>query len=269
METHFAVFTFSLTCALVALLLWFQKVMREHEIFYKQHILEEELCRFAEFGRLSSGLFHDLINPLTGLSLELESMVAKKKTKTPEALSKALHTSRQIEYFVYAIKKQIDEKPISKPFCIVQETKNVIAILNHKAKQKGIQLELRTKNITIEIEGSPVRLNQVLLNLISNAIDAYDEKEHVSEKKVRISIELLEGAIVGKIRDWGCGIAKANHEKIFEPFFSTKKQNEKGSGIGLFITKQIIENEFGGTISFESVPEEGSIFSFSFPMKSL
>jgi C4-dicarboxylate-specific signal transduction histidine kinase len=112
-----------------------------------------------------------------------------------------------------------------------------------------------------QVEAAPVQIQQVLLNLIMNALDAV---EHLppSERRIIISTRSLKGESAEvSVRDFGAGLPKDRPEKVFEHFFSTK---EAGMGMGLTIVRSIIISH-GGTIDAENAPDRGARFFFRLP----
>ena len=111
------------------------------------------------------------------------------------------------------------------------------------------------------VEAVPVQIQQVLINLIMNALDAV-EKLPPSERRIVISTRTnLEGLVEVSVRDSGHGLPKDRPEKVFDHFFSTK---DAGMGMGLTIVRSIIETH-GGTISAENAPDRGARFLFRLP----
>jgi signal transduction histidine kinase len=111
------------------------------------------------------------------------------------------------------------------------------------------------------VEGDPVQLQQVLLNLIINAFDAMHATP-LSRRKVVIATERdADGVIRVSVRDYGVGIREQVRERLFEQFFTTKA---KGLGMGLSIVRSIVESH-GGTIAAENADGGGARFQFSLP----
>jgi signal transduction histidine kinase len=101
----------------------------------------------------------------------------------------------------------------------------------------------------IELKIFANELIQVLLNILNNAIDAYVEHD-IDNKKIEISVSLVQNNIRLKIKDYAGGIPQKNIAKLFEPYFSTKGKN--GTGLGLYMSQMIIQKQFRGTISAQS-----------------
>ena len=112
-----------------------------------------------------------------------------------------------------------------------------------------------------QIEGASIQMQQVLINLIMNALDAVESRP-AAERRIIISTRSDQGAVAEvSVRDFGVGLPKDRPEKVFDHFFSTK---QTGMGMGLTIVRSIIETH-GGTISAENAPDGGARFFFRLP----
>lgn len=245
---------------------------RTKELKQSQMERISQLYRFAEFGRLSSGLFHDLMNPLTAVSVNLESAAfghgnGGKVTEAQDHLGEALKAAQRMERFIGAIRKQIGKESDRVLFSLTDEAKDVLEILSYKAHKARVALHLIAPK-PIAAMGDPVRWSQAILNLVTNGIDAYDhDLEAKYPREVTVTLNHTDAGITCIISDHGCGISEQEKERIFEPFFTTKAGDlTRGTGIGLSMVKQIIEDDFQGTITFTSSPEQGTIFTISIPL---
>ncbi len=240
----------------------------------KQAQLEKvsHLYRLADFGRMSAGLFHDFVNPLTIVSLNLRQLQVQRKatklrkfTGASSLLKRALGGTRRMESFAQAIKRQIQKQETKGVFSLNREVSQAIDVLAHKAKETRVKV-LIIGDQKIQTYGNPIRFNQLMTNLISNATDAYEKVRRRKNREVVIKLEIEKGKVNLTVQDFGCGIPRKNLKKIFDPFFTTKSP-EKGIGIGLSICKNIVEKEFGGKIRIESKEGEGTIVLVEFPIK--
>ncbi|MFA6994916.1 MAG: HAMP domain-containing sensor histidine kinase [Patescibacteria group bacterium] len=241
------------------------------------HQAEEEkiiqLYRLAEFGRLSSGIFHDLINPLTAVSLNLEQIKGEAGDKIVNAksyLDQALLATHRMENLIVGIKKQIQQKSSPTVFIVNEEIEQIIQILTHKARQAKIQINFISTEI-IKFYGDAVKFGQIIINLLANAIEASEEQikisnDHSSKKEIKIELLNQKNKILILVSDQGVGIMAENIDKIFEPFFSTKTENDRGLGLGLASVKNITEHNFSGSITVESQINLGSRFIVSLPL---
>ncbi len=226
----------------------------------------EEMYRFVEFGRLSSGIFHDILNPLTALSLSVEEMKACKSARTRKLVEQASRASKQMESFIQIARKQLLSGGKKEEFCPEKESCEAIELLRHKSNIAGVELCIQSTCDAMSY-GNPVRFFRIIVNLISNAIDSYAYiNKSISKKIVHVTIFSCGRHIVCEIKDQGCGIPRRLQKVIFEPFFTTK-EHSLGMGLGLSTAKDSIEQEFGGTISLSSISGKGSVFTVSIPAK--
>ena len=231
-----------------------------------------QLYRLAEFGRLSSGVFHDLINPLTAVSLNLEQVKnspVDKLTTAKSYLHQATLAASKMEGLIAGIRKQIAVEPTSHYFSSKDEIKEILEILAYKARRAGVKMEFSSPE-NFRLYGSPLKFSQIIMNLLSNAIEASSSGQTVKILSYKTAVHLLI-----TIEDEGEGIAEKNLLKIFQPFFSTKNQAERiikntgGLGLGLSSVKHIIEHDFKGKISVSSQIGRGSKFTLTLPMSNL
>jgi C4-dicarboxylate-specific signal transduction histidine kinase len=129
------------------------------------------------------------------------------------------------------------------------------------ARDKAVKFELDAKLPLIQ--GDRIQLQQVLLNLISNSLEAMEGNEDSHELIIRTSCKDKDTILV-QVKDSGCGIPKENLKKLFIHFFTNKPD---GLGMGLSISRSIIE-EHGGRLEAENNPDRGAIFYFTLPLKT-
>jgi C4-dicarboxylate-specific signal transduction histidine kinase len=116
--------------------------------------------------------------------------------------------------------------------------------------------------------GSADKFHQVVINLVTNAIEAFhDVASEIDGRKIKISLATIRENIFLKVCDNACGISAEVLPMLFEPFFTTKNFGKQGVGIGLAITKQIIEKDFEGSIFAENNSDGGATFTVQFPLK--
>lgn len=227
-----------------------------------------QLYRLAELGRLSTGIFHDLLNPLTAISLNLEQVRVEEDPKIDSAksyLSQAILATRKMEGLIASVKKQIQRESNISSFSLNKEIEQTLEILAYQARRAKVKVDFSSDE-EIQLTGDAVKFGQIITNLLANAIEACEGDEG---KEVKIELHREGGdqeKAILKVTDNGCGIAPENLARIFFPFFSTKKESGRGLGIGLSSTKNLIENDFGGRITVKSEIGRGTEFSLSFPI---
>jgi len=249
---------------------------RTRELKEAQSVEMAQLYRFAEFGRISSGLFHDLVNPLTAVTLNIEKIKNENDSGSTIAevkmyVDQAVRATKKMEDFVLAVRKQLARKESRALFSLNEEIKNVIDILSHQAQKVGVEISFSQQGAVI-LFGDAMKLNQAVLNLVANAIDSYEPSkdwadERAPSRRITVSLREENGAALFSVKDHGVGISEENMHKIYEPFFTTKAYGN-GIGIGLSITKRIIEKDFRGSIEVKSKENQGSEFLVRFPIPS-
>jgi signal transduction histidine kinase len=239
---------------------------RTHEIKEMQNEKISQLYRFAEFGRLSSGVFHDLMNSLNGVVINIsrlqDSSSIEALPETRDYLNKAVIASKRMGNYIETIRKQITAEHIVNIFSLEKEINDVLDMLKFKAREASVTITLSVVRSGI-LRGDSLKFYQVILNLLGNAIEACEGQldGHVSialdrdRDKKEISIIIIDN---------GCGISPELLSTIFTPFFTTKKY-QKGIGLGLPQTKEIIEQDFKGTISVSSNNRK-TIFTIILPL---
>lgn len=252
-------------------LLEIKVIARTNELRRAEAEKINQLYRLAEFGRLSSGIFHDLINPLTAVSLNLEQIKGETENKILNAksyLSQALLATRKMENLIAGIKKQIQRESNPTYFLINEEINQVIQILAYKTRRANTRINFLATG-EVKLYGDAVKFGQIISNLLANAIEASEggnENDKI-EKIITIKLGLQENNVIMSVSDRGTGIASENLPKIFEPFFSTKKEAGRGLGLGLASAKNITEKDFSGTIAATSQPGQGTEFIVTLPFK--
>jgi signal transduction histidine kinase len=241
-------------------------VERTEEIKTLQIDKINSMYRMVEFGRISSGLFHDIMSPLTNISLNLQIL---KTEEVKETLTYLIPSIKKMETLIQQSKKHLKIDTNYTVFNIQQEILSVIEILKSKAIKSQTRIILSKKHRDAELYGSQTLFSHIIMNLLSNGVDAHskDLNEKPSgeiNKKVIILIKIKSDTIYIKVIDNGHGIKEEIINKIFEPFYTTKQ--EHGCGIGLSATKHSLEKYFNGKISVKSKLQKGSTFTVAIPI---
>lgn len=246
-----------------------QKVMLEIKVRERTEELEasqleqlQELYRFAELGRLSTALFHDLANHLTNVSIDIEGLARASESDIMQRIQKNV---RHIDSVVKRVRQQIQGKTAVEVFDVTGEITEVTKLLSPTAASAGVTIKLETDTVRpgLLYRGDILRFRQIILNTLSNGIEAYGSRQREQElRTVTVRVRRSNRMLLIDVADRGVGVAHGDLRKIFEPFYSTKA---KGLGIGLFIVKQVVEQDFGGTIDVESSSHDGTVFHIKLP----
>lgn len=227
------------------------------------------MYQFAEIGKMASALIHDLINPLTSISLSLEKLESKEKSII---IKRAMNGVRLMDGFIQMARREIKQQKIVGPFSLEKSIRSTINALEAKAKGHRITILFQPK-VKLETVGSSAKFQEMISNLINNAIDAYIGYPAKLKQQPTVTVT-LDSRYKGKrqfavisIHDNGRGISKEIMAKMYEPFFTTKEQ-EHGLGLGLSIVRDLATKEFHGGISATSQPAKGTTFTVQIPIKA-
>lgn len=224
-----------------------------------------QLYQFAEFGKLASGIMHDLSNSVHLVSANLKQLEKNNSLKDmKEVIARANVGTRRLYSFIDATRKQANNQEFVEYFSVNDEVDQVIQILSHKAKEHKVSIT-SVGSRKVWTSGNSIKFHQLMCNLVSNAIDSYDRSRR-KKREVKISLTSESHNIKIEVVDFGKGIAKKNLNHIFDPFFTTKGF-KKGTGIGLSISHGIITKDFKGEILVKSKPNIGSTFTIVFPIR--
>lgn len=216
--------------------------------------------KLAGLGQMSAALSHEFNQPLAAAKTYADSaQLLIDRGRVPEAqdnvrrISALIDRMASISRHLRNFARKPNEKlgPVSLPD-VISDTMEIIAP-RLKAADAKLVLDLETPEMTVL--AGPVRLQQVLVNIISNAADAV---EGLSERDIMLSARRLDERVILEVRDHGPGVPNAIAERIFDPFFTTKGIG-KGLGLGLSISYNIIK-DFGGNLSVSNHAEGGAIF---------
>jgi signal transduction histidine kinase len=144
---------------------------------------------------------------------------------------------------------------------VVAETQ---ALLAHRLRASSCQLEI-VEGAEASLVGDPMRLGQVLVNLVTNAVDAYEDAR-IFDGRIEVRARPGAATTVVTVRDWAGGIPAAVLPRIFDELFTTKEPG-RGTGLGLWIARNLVEQVFGGTLTVDTEPGLGSCFTLTLPVE--
>src|SRR5438309_1606501 len=240
---------------------------REQELRDKQEQLVQA-GKLATLGELTTGVAHELNNPLNNIGLfvgnavDLIELAVTEKGQIVRELGHAMQQVSKATEIISHLRTFGRAAPVSRePISLRQVIERALSLMRE-------QLRLREIEVTVDLGleepvvlGNAIQLEQVFINLLTNARDAVAE---APRRAIRIAGSTGSGAVEVSLADSGHGIPPGLERRIFDPFFTTKEVG-KGTGLGLSITYGII-NEHGGTISVVSPPGEGATFLIHLPL---
>ncbi len=236
-----------------------ERVATEKELRKTQGDLIQA-SKLAALGQMSAALSHEFNQPLTAIKSYAENAVAyMDRSRSDEARENVSHISAltdrmaQISTHLRNFARKPDEHITDVPLdTVISDT---IELMRGQLRSKGV--DLITEDITegIFVRGDPVRLQQVLVNLVGNAIDAMEESD---EKTLYIASGWHGEHARVSVRDTGSGFKDDVLPQVFDPFYTTKGVGN-GLGLGLSISYNIIK-DFGGNLSAQNYPDGGAVF---------
>lgn len=220
--------------------------------------------QLAVMGQLAAGIAHEIRNPLTTVKgfIQLIKPYLSEIGKEEYALIAIDEIDRAngiIYEFLNAAKPSQNKKQL---MAVNKLLKDIILLFESEAIFKNLEMETFFHSEDVKVYTDIKQMKQVLVNLIKNAIEAIEENHFHSKGKIQIRTNCHDSNVIIEIEDNGVGISKETIASLFTPFYSTK---EKGTGIGLSVCKQIIEDH-GGKIHVTSEPFLGTSFRIELPI---
>ena len=232
-----------------------------------QHRAElAHLSRVALMAEMSASLAHELNQPLAGIVSNAaagQRFIDHGNITLPELRELLVDIGadgRRAGEVVRGIRRMVRKsETIRQQMNLNEVVKKVVQIVSPDALLRACEVKTSLEPTLSAIEGDPIQLQQVLLNLVINAFDAMRDAP-VENRKVEITTEWNgDSAIRTSVRDYGIGISEETRERLFDPFFTTKPE---GLGMGLAIVRSIVESH-AGTIVAENVEGGGARFHFT------
>lgn len=245
-------------------------------------LMERE--RLASLGQLIGGIAHNLKTPIMSISGAAEGLTDLVKEydssiDDPEVNSQDHHDiAKDMSEWIVKIKEYTEYMSdiitaVKGQAVTLSETENISFDIDELVKRVDILMKHELKNALIymnvqmnapkntKINGDINSLVQVINNMISNAIQAYNGK---TEQNIDLILNKSDGNLIISVRDYGCGLPQKVQDKLFKEMISTKGKN--GTGLGLYMSYSTIKAHFNGNITFESKEGEGTTFSIILPL---
>jgi signal transduction histidine kinase len=235
----------------------------------RRHLGEiAHMDRVAAMGELAAALAHELNQPLTAILSNAQAAQRLLAVTPPdlkelhECLDDIVKDDRRAGEVIGRIRQLLKKETFDlQPFSLTCLAENVVALVANAALLHNVSIEFRPAPAVPVTHGDPVQIQQVILNLLTNAIAAAEGPP----AEGRVTVWTSSGAAYVElgVRDSGKGIAEHDLARLFEPFFTTKRD---GLGMGLVISRSIIEAH-GGRIWGENDPAGGAVFRVHLPSK--
>ncbi|WP_244986173.1 ATP-binding protein [Chromobacterium violaceum] len=245
------------------------EALEASETRVKEHLEKlSHVARLHTMGEMASGIAHELNQPLTAISnycqaaMQMLEGVDDAPPQVHSALKLAVAQAGRAGEIIKRLRALVSKRAIeTRLIDINQVVGNCMFLAEYDLRDRGIEVVQLLSGYSIPVMADSIQLEQVVLNLLSNAMDALKDeppmKRHVI---IHTRREGRKGIL--EVRDTGRGITPDLLEVLFHPFFSTKPH---GMGLGLSICQTIVE-QYGGLISAENIPASGACFRIELPL---
>jgi signal transduction histidine kinase len=220
------------------------------------HVLHQE--KMAAFGLLAAGIAHEVGNPLTSISSLVQML--QRRNSDDYTRDKLALVNGQLQRIQNILRELVNfSRPASLErtwVAVADILQEALNIAKYYQRTKGRIIEPVISPDVPLLYGVRDQLVQVFLNLVLNAVDATPRGGHI-----RLAVRQRAGEVEVTVEDDGAGIAPENAGRLFQPYFTTKKN---GTGLGLFVTRKLV-GEHGGRVEFHSQPGKGTRFRVTLP----
>ena len=228
-------------------------------------------AKMAALGEMASGIAHEINNPLAVIQLDVDELydtskqIKSKEGETVRSIAEQIDkTTGRIADIIRGLLSfaREDDTDTLDEVDVIQVIRDTLQFCKHRLRDGGIELRYTSPEVPILVRGQGTQLSQVLLNLLVNAADAIGS---LPEKWIELQILADASRVQIRVIDSGSGIQPEIAEKIFQPFFTTKDVGQ-GTGLGMSISKGIIENHNGEIFLDHACPN--TCFVVSLPRDS-
>jgi C4-dicarboxylate-specific signal transduction histidine kinase len=242
---------------------------REQELRDKQEQLVQA-GKLATLGELTTGVAHELNNPLNNIGLYVGNVIDRihmgelETERVLADLEKAMGQVRKATEIISHLRTFGRAAPVTFERVDVDEViERALSLMHEQLRLRAIEVELDLCPDELIVLGNPIQLEQIFINLLTNARDALEEVSGET-KQIRISSALDRDRIEIVFADNGPGIPPSVAQRVFDPFFTTKEVGT-GTGLGLSITYSIVK-EHAGEISIGQTAGGGATFRIELPV---
>ncbi len=224
----------------------------------QERIIQSE--RLAALGQVVAEISHEIKNPLMmigGFASQLSRETSNEKAAAK--LNVIVSEVARLEDLLNELRDLYLPRTLDKQEMEITDLlSDVYELVKEDCRKKNIRVDLRKSGGRAIVKGDRAKLEQVLLNLAKNAIEAMEGGGNLLLSSLRKAKE-----VEVSVADDGSGIPEEHRDRIFSPFFTTKK---KGTGLGLSVSKRIVEDHPGGSLTFDSQQGKGTIFKVTMPL---
>lgn len=224
-----------------------------------------QAAKLAVLGQMSASISHELNNPLAAIRSFADNgrrfLDKQKWQRVDENLVRISALTDRMAKISGQLRSFARKSDSSETSCIdIGPTlHSAVELVNPQLKAAMVHFSLNLEPPLPAVEINAIQLEQVLINLLTNALQAFDDQQ---DKQIQVSSHVDDDHLLIYVDDNGPGIKEAQHSHLFEPFYTTKKN---GLGLGLSISQQIIQ-AMGGVLSLESAPLGGARFTIALPI---
>ncbi len=223
--------------------------------------------KLAAIGRLAGGVAHEINNPLGGILAFTQILQRSDSTAEEQAeyLAEIEKLALRCKAIVQSLLRFARQSPstIRGPVMLNDVVNEALRFSPYKFGARDVAISTHLAASLPPLMGNANQIEQILINLLSNAVDSISTCRPEGRGCIDISTRFEDEQVALEIRDDGAGIKEAALEKLFDPFFTTKDEG-RGTGLGLAVTYAIVQ-EHGGKISAANHPAGGAVFTVTFP----
>jgi C4-dicarboxylate-specific signal transduction histidine kinase len=245
---------------------------RKSEHRYRE--IQRELAhgnRVATMGQLTASIAHEVNQPIAATVTNAHAGLRWLRAQHPDieearqAFSRIVENGNRAGEVISRIRALIKKAPPRKDGVMINDAiLEVVALTHGEAVKNSVSVQTQLAEGLPIIVGDRVQLQQVILNLVINAIEAMSEMNEAPRELLLITEKAEPDGVLVAVRDWGPGLAPEHLERLFEAFYTTKPD---GMGMGLSICRSIIEAH-GGRLWASANPAGGAAFQFTLPVHS-
>ncbi len=241
---------------------------RARELARQQEEKLAATARLVTVGEMASTIAHELNQPLSAIAsyttgcLNLLEAGSVPREELRDALRKTAQQAQRAGRIIRRVHDFVRKsEPTRTPVRVNAVVEEAVGFADPEARKRRVRIRAALAGADPEVKADPVLLQQVVLNLLRNAMDAMAATP-AERREIRVAAEAGPSSVTVSIADRGCGLAPEIRDHLFEPFFTTKAE---GMGMGLNICRSILELHHG-RVWAEANPEGGTVFSFSLPL---